>query len=153
MRCDKTEPQCLKCQKKGIQCSGQGLRCRFSSHMNVPALPVATSKSTHAVSKRQAHPASSKLFFSNTHIPRTVMRRRATLCPRAIAEETPGLPPTESACSTSSSKQLEGENPIFDVQVRGIKIHAAIADAVPAQVRMFFDHCTFLSLVLRLFTS
>ncbi|KAM0417354.1 hypothetical protein ACHAPT_012670 [Fusarium lateritium] len=35
LKCDKTEPECLKCQKKGISCSGQGLRCRFSSHMVV----------------------------------------------------------------------------------------------------------------------
>lgn len=29
--CDETEPQCLKCVKKGLECSGQGLRIRFNN--------------------------------------------------------------------------------------------------------------------------
>ncbi|KAL7932846.1 hypothetical protein V8C35DRAFT_64824 [Trichoderma chlorosporum] len=33
VRCDKTEPECFKCCKKGLKCSGQGIECRFSSHM------------------------------------------------------------------------------------------------------------------------
>ncbi|KAL2207050.1 hypothetical protein CC79DRAFT_1341829 [Sarocladium strictum] len=32
--CDRTEPQCLKCQKKGLQCSGQGVRYLMSTHAN-----------------------------------------------------------------------------------------------------------------------
>lgn len=32
--CDKTEPECQKCVKKGIKCSGQGIECRFSSYMH-----------------------------------------------------------------------------------------------------------------------
>ncbi|UNI19374.1 hypothetical protein JDV02_005560 [Purpureocillium takamizusanense] len=36
IRCDKEEPECFKCRKKGICCSGQGIEYRFSSHMSVP---------------------------------------------------------------------------------------------------------------------
>lgn len=35
IRCDKEEPECFKCRKKGICCSGQGIEYRFSSHMTV----------------------------------------------------------------------------------------------------------------------
>ncbi|KAL2209440.1 hypothetical protein CC79DRAFT_1396337 [Sarocladium strictum] len=43
LRCDKTEPECLKCLKKGLRCSGQGFECRFSAHMSkLPTSPSST---------------------------------------------------------------------------------------------------------------
>ncbi|KAK0389165.1 hypothetical protein NLU13_2740 [Sarocladium strictum] len=47
LRCDKTEPECLKCLKKGLRCSGQGFECRFSSHMSkLPAHRNTTTTTT-----------------------------------------------------------------------------------------------------------
>lgn len=59
--CDETEPQCLKCVKKGLQCSGMGLRYRFNDGvasrgklkgLSIPVLPPADSGT-----KRQDGPA------------------------------------------------------------------------------------------------
>lgn len=47
LKCDKTEPECLKCLKKGIGCSGQGFR--YISAQTTPVNPQSGSRRKNVV--------------------------------------------------------------------------------------------------------
>ncbi|KAH6972422.1 hypothetical protein BKA56DRAFT_493345 [Ilyonectria sp. MPI-CAGE-AT-0026] len=47
LKCDKTEPECLKCLKKGIGCSGQGFR--YVSTQTTPVNPQSGSRPKNVV--------------------------------------------------------------------------------------------------------
>lgn len=167
MRCDKAEPQCLKCRKKGINCSGQGIECRFSSHMiqkspaNPPPAttrnknPAPTSPPSRAAKRyrwvnmaspkpEERAPGSDDEFESST-------RRGSAISSSSFSSHSPlSMEAVDDGSVTSctpSYAQLDLIPVITDPDQSSMQLSSPrpAIEAVPAQARMLFDHCNYIS--------
>ena len=70
IRCDKTDPSCQKCIKKGIECSGVGKFCFVAGvtrrRRKTAAPPTASKVSSNAVLENAAAPGSPELHADNS---------------------------------------------------------------------------------------
>lgn len=153
LKCDKTEPECLKCLKKGISCSGQGLRCRFSGHM-APAKSPPTQKPQGIVSTPSSlqivNPATSPSSISTTSTgPRNsyrwvdagdrLRRPRAVNPRRRSAASSPSLG-SETCSSTTTHDEPENSREIV-IYRNHAPLQLALDDSLHPQARALFSHC------------
>ncbi|KAH7134051.1 hypothetical protein EDB81DRAFT_89812 [Dactylonectria macrodidyma] len=152
LKCDKTEPECLKCLKKGISCSGQGLRCRFSGHMT-PAGSQPARKSRAALSiasptqivETVASPSSASTVSTATRAgyrwidagdklrrPRSANLRRRSLTNSAS-------PASETFSDTISNEDVE-ESGDMVLYRNYAPLQPALDDSLHPQARALFSH-------------
>jgi hypothetical protein len=128
--CDKTEPQCLKCQKKGIRCSGQGLQCRFSSYMTTGgSKPAAKSKSKSKPSPTEAHSDDTAVdegFSDSFSLPIAV---------RGNVQKSRGR-----GAGRSTGRSTDRGNAKLSLFGDATSLFPAIYEPMHPQARMLFDH-------------
>lgn len=146
VRCDKTEPECLKCQKKGIRCSGQGIECRFSKHMKRKQAPGSSSKQlTDASTQASSSKPSKRFLFVNVE---NGQGETQSIAPTQIEVSSPA--PSGSTMSLVLSPRRKGRElgtarPRYEERQGVIPLaspRGALEIASPGS-RMLFDHCTY----------
>lgn len=157
MRCDKTEPECFKCCKKGIKCSGQGIECRFSSHMKNglpprPSQATAATRAAGSVAKAgQRAPnryrwvtVTSKQSGSSPEATKASSSRSSSASPPKAPPEQPGIGPARpdvSATETvSPSEVVDTDVEFVPREIQAARPQRAIQPVSP-QARLFFNHC------------
>ncbi|KAH8817330.1 hypothetical protein F5884DRAFT_779084 [Xylogone sp. PMI_703] len=157
IKCDKTEPECLKCAKKGIQCSGQGIRYRFSTGTKLKLDKSGADASSETISetKLQNAPAvSPKPAFKG-------FRRWVTVGEESLRQRRKSssgyseVPPSEDDSTDTSSR----ESPLPLIEYPGsqemVRSHQGFIQAmqfsvntplpmaievIDPQKRLLFDH-------------
>lgn len=155
MRCDKTEPECFKCYKKGIKCSGQGIECRFSSHMKYSNSPRpsqsatrtagdGTKASLRAPNRLRWVTVNSKQPGSSPDSARLASRRVSTTSSKASNKRPivgPSLPNISASDTDSSAESLEDD--VEEIQLRQMQLSRpqTALQALSPQARQFFSYC------------
>lgn len=155
MRCDKTEPECFKCCKKGIKCSGQGIECRFSSHMNYGSSSRPSQSATRAAgddaktalrapNRYRWVAVNSKQSGSSPDTARLASRRASTALSKTSNKRPivgPPLPDTHTPDTDSSAESLEDD--VEEVGSREMQLSRPqpAIQALSPQARQFFNYC------------
>ncbi|KAH7017120.1 hypothetical protein EDB80DRAFT_565098, partial [Ilyonectria destructans] len=144
LKCDKTEPECLKCLKKGISCSGQGLRCRFSGHM-APAKSPPTQKPQGIIVNPATSPSSISTTSTGTRNSyRWVdagdrLRRPRAVNPRRRSAASSASPGSETCSSTTTHDEPENSREIV-IYRNHAPLQLALDDSLHPQARALFSH-------------
>src|SRR5688572_11664385 len=122
LRCDKTEPECLKCIKKGLRCSGQGFECRFSSHMSKlprnPAIPDVASAAP--IRKSTATPT-----------PTRRRRERSTAARRQIQVPSVAFDGSSTSSGPAISSTPASPSNVFEDQAQDVEILPLVSTSSP----------------------
>ncbi|QUC22746.1 uncharacterized protein UV8b_06987 [Ustilaginoidea virens] len=152
VRCDKTEPECLKCRKKGIACSGQGFECRFSKHMRKrQAGPVAPWAVTAAAPPKDLTWVQQSLQEGTAAATWQLEASSSAPRPGSCA----GAPPTTTATDTDTDTDTDTATATATATASATAARAVVPrgsaagssgclrgalQTVPCRSRVFFDH-------------
>jgi hypothetical protein len=155
VRCDKTEPECFKCCKKGIKCSGQGIECRFSSHMkngNSPRISQAANRAAGNAAKAAPRApnryrwvtVTSKQSGSSPDATKLSSHRSSTSPPKVSnAQPIVGPVPPDKPPSDTDSPDGSLDDDVEELGPRDMQLAhpQRPIQAVSPQARLFFNHC------------
>ncbi len=83
--CDRTEPRCNKCHKKGLECTGFGIRYRFNDgvasrgHLKGKKQPTPTSENQSSVWKEAILSQPKHLIWLNERFPGSPVKKTDTV--------------------------------------------------------------------------
>ncbi|KAI5465057.1 hypothetical protein BGZ63DRAFT_412466 [Mariannaea sp. PMI_226] len=156
IKCDKTEPECFKCLKKGISCSGQGLRCRLSSHMAGEKSParVPGKQGESSKSIRKVEPPSSPTPFMSSRARTTRRSYRWVDVSNSPHTEGSSTPPRQSTPNSLSEPALSPSPPIQNqdhansetsenmalIRRESFTVQPSLNEPIHPQARMLFQH-------------
>lgn len=159
----------MKCQKKGIACSGQGIRCRFSSHMGGDSGPSSAASRRR---QKDVSAAGSQSTFQVATGVQQVLPSRTKRSAKPLKWVEVGTPakkkrpqarrnsPPAAEGSSSSMESLETipDDPVVDLDdvdedfstlvfsdesfcANQLTLWSSPNDVMHPQERMLFNHC------------
>jgi hypothetical protein len=129
--CDEGEPQCLKCFRKGLECSGNGIRYRFNKgvasrgRLKGLSIPVTPDPPHNASGTNDGPPNNNVAATEQTHQAESAATYQCLL---------------RQSCPSPGSRGRDVSQEDQRTETQPVRIYPSL-EPVNSQARLLFSHC------------